>query len=285
MEHQRAISILVLLIAVASGIAAAAGIFSGGGPGPFELETVRGTTVTIHGQGLYRHMSWDVAVQGIGQDVVTLFIAVPALLAALVFARRGSVRARLLLAGVLGYFHVTYLFYLVMGAYNPLFLVYAALAGMSFFGLALSLLGFDLVRLPKAYQPTAPTRLAGGFLIFNTVAIALMWLGVVVPPLLDGSIYPAEVQHYTTLIVQGLDLGLLLPLCMVTAILLLRGRPMGYLLAPVYLVFLSFLMTALVAKIIGMGLVGAEIVPAVFVIPTILIVTIGTTVALFRKIA
>ena len=30
------------------------------------------------------------------------------------------------------------------------------------------------------------------------------------PPLLEGSVYPVEVQHYTTLIVQGLDLGLLL---------------------------------------------------------------------------
>ena len=60
---------------------------------------------------------------------------------------------------------------------------------------------------------------------------------------------------------------------------------MGYLLAPVYLVFLSLLMTALLAKIIAMGQVGAQIVPAVFIIPTILVVTIGTTVALLRKIA
>ena len=147
------------------------------------------------------------------------------------------------------------------------------------------LLGFDLERLPDAYQPTAPTRLAGGFLIFNVVAIGSMWLGIVVPPLLDGSVYPPEVQHYTTLIVQGLDLGLLLPLCVVSAILLLRRRPMGYLLAPVYLVFLSLLMTALLAKIIAMGQVGAEIIPAVFIIPTILVVTIGTTIALLRKIA
>ena len=285
MKHARTITILAVLIAITSGLAAAVGIFSGGGPGPFEHETVRGTTVTIYGHGLYRHMSWDVAVQGIGHDFVTLLLGLPVLVATLVLARRGTARERLLLAGVFGYFHVTYLFYLVMGAYNPLFLVYTLLAGLSFFALSLTLLGFDVSRIADAYQQTAPTRLAGGFLIFNTVAIGLMWLGVVVPPLIDGSIYPAEVQHYTTLVVQGLDLALLLPLCMVTAILLLRRRPMGYLLAPVYLVFLSLLMTALLAKIIAMGTVGADIVPAVFIIPVILVVTVGTTIAMLRKIA
>lgn len=83
-------------------------------------------------------------------------------------------------------------------------------------------------------------RFAEGFLVFNAVAIGLMWLQVVVPPLLDGSIYPAQLQHYTTLIVQGLDLGLLLPLSAVSGVLLMRRTPMGCLLGPVYLVFLSF---------------------------------------------
>lgn len=36
--------------------------------------------------------------------------------------------------------------------------------------------------------------------------IGSLWLGVVVPPLVDGSIYPKELQHYTTLVVQGFDL-------------------------------------------------------------------------------
>ncbi|MCD6660079.1 MAG: hypothetical protein LT105_07960, partial [Lentimicrobium sp.] len=36
---------------------------------------------------------------------------------------------------------------------------------------------------------------------------------------------------------------------------------------PVYLVFLSFMMLALTAKITGMGLQGVNIVPAVYIIP------------------
>lgn len=56
-----------------------------------------------HGYGPYRHMPADVAVQGLAQDLVTLGIAVPALILTLVWARRGSRRGHLALAGVTGY--------------------------------------------------------------------------------------------------------------------------------------------------------------------------------------
>ena len=179
---------------------------------------------------------------------------------------------------------MTYLFYLVMAMYNPLFLVYAFLLGSSFFAFSLTLMGFDIEKLPEAFKPKTPTGLCGGFLIFNTLAIGQLWLGVVVPPLLDGSIYPAQLQHYTTLIVQGLDLGLLLPLSLVSGILLLKKRPMGYLLVPVYLVFLSLLMTALTAKIIAMALTGVNVIPVIFIIPTILVITIVCAVLMLKSV-
>ncbi|MFP4212077.1 MAG: hypothetical protein ACLFR8_12605 [Alkalispirochaeta sp.] len=284
MIHRGTITVLVIAIAIASGLAAGVGIFSTGGPGPFEYESIRGETIPIYGEGVYRHMSADVAVQGIGQDVVTLFLVIPVLIVALLLARRGGLRARLFLGGVLTYLFVQYLFYLVMGMYNPLFLVYTALAGGSFFALALVLLGVDLRALPGAITDDGVVRFAGGFLVFNAAAIGLMWLQVVVPPFIDGSIYPVELEHYTTLIVQGLDLGLLLPLSALIGVLLIHHTPMGSLLGPVYLVFLSFQMVALLGKLVAMGLSGVPVVPAIFIIPVIGVVAIGSTIGLFRRI-
>lgn len=110
MKSIKSITILVSVIALFAVIATTKGIFSTGGPGPYQIETVRGDTVTVYGKGLYRHMSIDVAPQGIAQDYVTLFIGIPFLLLSLYLARTGSLKGRLLLAGVLGYFLVTYLF-------------------------------------------------------------------------------------------------------------------------------------------------------------------------------
>ncbi len=75
------------------------------------------------------------------------------------------------------------------------------------------------------------------------------------------------------------------PLCFVSAVLLLKRRSAGYLLGTVYLVFLSLLMTALPAKIVAMGMVGANIIPAVFIIPAIRLVTIVSAFRMIRAVA
>ncbi len=281
--HMRTVTILSIFIMIAASIAAAVGIFSNAGPGPYTYTSIRGQEVLIYGRGIYQHMSAEVAVQGIAQDYVTLLLGVPLLAVGLFRIWRGSLAGQIFLAGVLGYFLVTYLFYLIMGMYNVLFLVYAALLGTSFFAFLLTITGLDLPKLAGAYTDSIPVRFAGGFLVVNGITIALLWLSVVVPPLLEG-IYPPAVEHYTTLIVQGMDLGLLLPLSIVSGVLLWQRRPVGLLVGPVYLVFLSLLMTALVAKIVGIGLVGGNIIPVVFIIPTTAVVTIMCATLMLRGV-
>jgi hypothetical protein len=156
-----------------------------------------------------------------------------------------------------------------MGMYNTMYLVYVALLGLSFFALLTSLLSFDLSSVSGCFGKPTPTRFVGGFLMGSSVAVGLMWLGVAVPPLLDGTIYPPSLQHYTTLIVQGFDLGLLLPLGFVCGFMLMRNRPIGYLGETVYIVFLAIMMTALSAKIVAMALANVNVMPAVFIIPAI----------------
>ena len=284
MKNKKVISVLVIVIATMAVIAASSGIFSHGGNGPYEYQSIRGKTVTIHGDGLYRHMSSDVAIQGIAQDYVTLFLAVPLLLAALIFSSKGSLRSRFLLAGILNYFLLTYLFYLEMAMYNEMFLAYIILTGTSFFAFVILLLTFDIQKMPVIFNSNIPVKFIGGFLIFNSIAIALLWLSVVIPPLIDGSIIPDAVEHYTTLTVQGLDMALFLPISFVSGFLLIKKKPFGYLMSTVTLVFLAMLMTALTAKIIAMAMTGVNVIPAVFIIPAILIISIICSLLLLRNI-
>lgn len=260
--------LLILLIAALASIAAAGGIFLEGGNGPYSYETIRGKTITVSGEGLYRHMSSDVAIQGVAQDYITLFLAVPLLLVFLLLSRNNGLKSSLLLAGTTGYFMITYIFYLSMGMYNEFFLIYVVLASLSFFAFYLQIQSLQTSG-PASWFGIRRPAFAGWFLMGNAMAIGLMWLGVVVPPLLDGSVFPVSLDHYTTLIVQGYDLSVLLPASFIAGLLFVRRKPAGYLWAPVYLVFLSFLMTALMAKIIGMGLTGVETRPAIYIIPVI----------------
>lgn len=282
--NKKVISVLVIVVAIVAIIAASSGIFSHGGNGPYEYQSIRGRTVTIHGDGLYRHMSSDVAIQGIAQDYVTLFIAVPLLLTTLIFSMKRSLRARFLLAGILNYFLVTYLFYLEIAMYNEMFLAYVILTGTSFFAFFILLLTFDIQKIPVLFNANIPVKFIGGFLISNSIIIAMLWLSVVLPPLIDGSVIPDAVQHYTTLTVQGLDLAIFLPISFVSGFLLIKKKTFGYLMSTVTLVFLPLLMTALTAKIIAMALTGVNVIPAVFIIPSILIISIICSLLMLRNI-
>jgi hypothetical protein len=281
---KRTVTIIAVLTAAISVVAASFGIFSGFGPGPYEYESIRGRTIEVYGLGIYQHMSAGVAIQGIAQDYVTLFLAVPLLLICLMGFRRNSIRAHFLLAGTLGYFLVTYLFYAAMGMYNMMFLFYVALLGLSFFGFFISFKELMRFKAVEIFKEKIPTRFAGWLLIINAVLIALLWLSIILPPLFDGTLYPAALEHYTTLIVQGFDLGLLLPMAFVSGFLLLRKKQTGYLYGTVYLVFLALMMTALSAKIIAMAMDNVNVIPVIFIIPAINIITLIAAALMVRSI-
>lgn len=284
MQNKKTISVLVICIALLAAIAAAAGIFTHQGSGQYEFKTIHDQTVTIYGKGLYQHMSADVAIQGIAQDYITLFLAIPLLLLSLFWARKGSLKGKFMLAGTSGYIFLTYLFYMNMAMFNQLFLVYVSLTGLTFFTLVLTLLSININQLPQVFNKPLPTKFIGGFLIFTASIIALLWLSVVVPPLIDKTIVPLSVQHYTTLTVQAFDLSLFLPISFVSGLLLIRKHKFGFLMAPVYLIFLSLLMTALIAKIVAMALAGVNVVPAIVIIPCIALVAIGCSFILIKNI-
>jgi hypothetical protein len=282
MRYKKAVSLLVYSISILAIIATTVGIFSKSGPGEFEHISVRGETVTIFGRGIYQDMSADVAIQGIAQDVVTLCIGIPFLLTALYFARKGSLKGRIMLSGSLLYFFLTYLFYLVMAMFNSLFLVYVPLLSASFFALVLTLFPLYFENISQYFHSRMPVTFLGGFLIFNAVVIGSLWLQVVVPALFN-EVIPVDLDHYTTLIVQGFDLALFLPISFISGVLLIKRVPIGYLLGSVYFVFLALLMTALSGKIIGMALMGVNVIPAIFIIPAINLTTILCSFIIFKN--
>lgn len=284
MKHKTILILLTSVILVMASIAAGTGIFSNEGPGPFEYKSIHGESVQIYGKGVYSYMSAELAPQGIAQDFITLFLALPVLLISLVYSLKGSVRGKLVYTGVTSYLFVTYLFYLAMGTYSYLFLVYVILLGSTAASLTLDMLSLGQIDLTGQLKQQASVKAAGSFLIFNGLAIGLLWLGRVVPPLIDGTIYPEGLDHYTTMIVQGFDLALLLPLSIVSGFLLYQRNEAGILLGIVYLVFLSILMTSLTAKIIYMGILGQNIIPVVFIIPVFMLTAYGFSYSLIKKL-
>lgn len=284
MKYEKSFNILTYSILLLALVATLAGIFSKGGPGNYLFTSIHGEDVLIYGKGIYRNMSALAAPDGIAQDIITLIIAIPLLQFSFIKARKGSLKWRLVLAGVLLYFLFTYLLYMVLVMYNELFLIYVLLASLSFFAFILTMLSFDLEELSAGFDDKLSVKFVGGFLIFIAIAVGLNWLGRIVPPLLDGSIIPEVIEHYTSLPVQGLDLAFMLPTAFLSGVLLIKRNNYGYLLAPVILNFLIIMMTAIGAKVIGQALQGVEgVLPVVIVFLAFAAIAAGSSFYLLRN--
>jgi len=284
MGHKKTITILVILITLFSTVVSFTGIFSNAGDGSFEYQSIRGETIEIYGKGVYKHMSSDVAIQGIAQDYVTLFFAIPLLIISLFLYRNNSLRGKFMLSGTLLYFFLTYLFYTAMAMFNYLYLIYVILLSSSLFALLLSIISFDVERVKSLIRSERVTTFTGWFLLFNALMIALLWLSSIVTPLISGELYPQGLNHYTTMIVQGFDLGIFLPLGVVSAILAIKREIWGVIFSTIYVIFLSILMCALTSKIIFMANAGANVIPVIFMMPSICLISIILSVLLMKNI-
>ena len=201
-----------ILIALLAAIASAAGLFV---------------------DGLYRDNTW-VSSQLRGNDLVTLVVAVPLLVAGLVLGRRGSLRGRLVWLAMLGYMLYGYVFYLFGSALNVCFLLYVALCSLSIFTLILALRDLAVEALVQHFSPKLPVRWVSGYMVVVAGFLGFLWLSQVVSFMASGVVPDAVTRSGSpTAIVYAVDLTLMVPAMLLGAVLLWRRQAWGYVLASI----------------------------------------------------
>ncbi|MBI2029246.1 hypothetical protein HYT02_02425 [Candidatus Gottesmanbacteria bacterium] len=93
--------------------------------------------------------------------------------------------------------------------------------------------------------------------MFGAVGTAWSWLSLIVPPLMNETV-PVTLQHHTTMVIQGFDLSIFLPVSFLSGLFLIKKKPIGYLMAGVYINFLAILMISITTIFIGQKLAGVE---------------------------
>lgn len=227
-------AIYLTVLAAVVAIVAAIGSFGRGDLATETVTSVRGETYEVVTGGIYAHNAERVVAEGVGWDLVTLFLVVPALLLLVRAVARGSLRGRLAATGLLGYLAYQYLMYAVTWAVGPLLLPFVAIYAASLIGIGWFAATVRLAELPHHVTGGFPRRGMAAF----CGAIALLLVGMWVPmvaAVLGGQLED-NLNGQTTLVVQALDLGIVVPLAIVTAVLVWRRRPLGYLLATVLVV-------------------------------------------------
>ena len=284
---QRVVTIISICIMLGASIASIAGLitFSESSSAPESFVSLYGERVTLDGAGLYARDSVSCAAQARGQDIVTLLVGIPLLgIGLVVSTHRPSVRGKMLQCGALGYFLYTYASYSFLSMYNPLFLLYVALFSLSLFGFILAFRCFEEREVLDALKDGYPRRFLGGYLIGMGSLLALMWRARIVPPLASGD-PPVGIEHYTTLIIQALDLGIVVPAAIVTGVLFLKERPIGATLAGVLFIKLLTMALALFAMMLVMVYSHVSLALGEVIIFTVLLALgIIASLAMFRSI-
>jgi hypothetical protein len=274
--------ILSILIALLSLAASATGLFYSDQGQAFDFTTIHGQEVRIYGDGLYKFDSASMAAQAKAQDALTLFIAAPLLLAGIYLTWKKSFRGRMLLTGLLGYFLYTYASLSFAANYNPFFLVYVALFSLSLFTFVLAMMELDVDGLNARLSGKFPRTGLAVIFILSGLFFLLAWAGGrVIAPLAAGTV-PDVLEHSTTLVIQVLDLGLMMPVAFLTAYLLLKRRRWGVPLATVFVIKSAALATAVSMMAFNMLFSGAEIsMVELVVFPAITIAVVYYAVRLF----
>jgi hypothetical protein len=291
MNHLSTLKWLIPLIIVLAFIAALAGLYPAQGT-PYPLTNFRREEVTINARGLYYWDTVSSAAQMQANDLVTLVLGLPLLAVSFWLTLRGSLRGRLLLTGTLGFILYTYITMCFGAAYNALFLVYVALFSLSLFAFILSMMSFDLQTLSAHFSEKLPRGWMAGLLFFAAAFLLLAWLGRILPTLVPLSPWerggvrgiPA-LDNVTSMFIQAMDLGLIVPLCILSGILLLRRKPWGYLLASVGLTKFLTMGVAVSVMSLNMARVGVPISAVeVVVFPIITLANIVMVTLLLRNI-
>ncbi|KAF1298490.1 hypothetical protein BAU15_11860 [Enterococcus sp. JM4C] len=199
------------------------------------------------------------ASQAKAQDLLTLILGVPLLGLSMVYASKNSLRGKLFLLGTLGYFLYSYTSYVFLAQYNQLFIVYIALTSLTFFAFIMCFQSFDVAQVKAAFSGTFPRRRVAISLLVFAFMMSFRALAMILPSVF-ANIIPAELEHYTSLVIQALDLTVLLPTTVIAGILLLKNHPLGYFLTTIVVVKMSTLGLAVLTMLAFMAAAGLPVI-------------------------
>lgn len=246
-------------VALGMAVASAIGLASRLGD-PREAATVRGASVTLFGDGVY---AWDTLFKGagnVGSDVVSLVVALPVLVVAIVRYRKDDPAAGLFLAGALAWPLYLYATLSVGTAFNTLFLVYVAIFSASLFAFVPVITSIDL-QAAEIGLARLPARGIGIFMMICGVVTLTVWLLPLLGALASGE-PPRLLGSNTTMVTDAIDLAIITPLTFVGGLRLVRGDIVtGFRIVTPLLMLLCVLGPAIIAQTIVQLRVGVHFEP------------------------
>ncbi len=226
---------------------------------PLALLTALASFAGAFNGGTYEKEAIGYAAQAIGQDVVNLFVVVPILISSSIFSYCRNKVGFFIWSGSLFYLAYSYAIYSFALHFNNLFVVYCLILGLSFFSLLYFFITMAHEKALEWFTHNVLKKTVAAFLLIISGLFYCLWLSEIIPAIVAQQA-PASVTENGLLTnpVHVLDLAICLPGLALTGIFLLKGKRIGFVLAPAMLSFCILLAVAILAMVLVMKLKGME---------------------------
>lgn len=208
--------------------------------------------ISITNNNIYQDGTW-INAQWLGQDIVSVFIAVPLLFIAYIQSYRlKRWRWQMVYTGALFYFVYTYAFFMFAAELSFLYLLHLPIFGISVFSLFWAF--FDLFNIPEGITGKSlwAKRLIVGYLMLISLMLIFLWISDILQHLTVPGYKSDTPDGFAPLIIYSLDLAIAIPLMLLAAIGYGMNRQYGYLLTGVMLTKSSTLGFALMGMSLSM---------------------------------
>lgn len=189
-------------------------------------------------QDLYSRETIDWLSQTIGQDISNLFFVVPILLISSFYASKGNKIAKIIWIGTMITNIYSYVIYCFDVHFNFLFHVYCLILGLSIYSVIYFFINNFKEDFRNWFTEKAPTKAIGIFLFTIAVIFVLLWLSQSLPGAFTNTV-PESIRNDGLLTnpIHVLDFSFYLPLMFITAVMIIKKKTLGYLLAPMMTIF------------------------------------------------
>lgn len=195
---------------------------------PVSFTPLRGEEVFLAGQGLYQYDTVFHSGAFMGADWITLLVILPLGLVTYLRFRQGKPFASLVLSGLTVFCLYNAFSLTFMTSYNPLFPVYILYLSASLYGFILSVQTNRALTLEKRGLSALPHGRIAAFCIFAGLGTVFIWSSELVPSVIDPTVIPQHLAHYTTLVTHALDIGVIAPAAFICAYFFLKKDALAY---------------------------------------------------------
>lgn len=174
--------------------------------------------------GLFIHSLYrDTAIfktAWLANDLVTLLL-LPLLIISWTYSIKGNLEAYLVWLGMLLYLLYNYAFYLFGAVFNSFFILYVLIVTLSLYALIVGLFNVDIKAIKDRMISLRRRRTIIAFLIVVAIPLSMVELGQCLEFLIS------EKQPEIPVLVMALDLTLIIPNCILAAVLLWKNNAWG----------------------------------------------------------